>query len=362
MPQGNDIGLYAPSNNVTLIQLVYYNTNVKLSIESRLVYLGLKFRVGLYVEPIPENTSRNVELYIDNFIVGRIKINKSETTLNLVISPDVGVGAHVITAIVKPFKVFGPGKDKVIIVATYKKASFKVDIPTVIFYPISDLTITGSILGEENQPLTNETIEVEFMGKTFKVNSRNDGSFELSLSSPRTFFSRDFLVIVKFIPRESWYPVIVKNLKVTVINIYFLISLPFIVGFTFFSSLRVYPFIGEFLKRSGFILPKRGRISKEFKGLVERKLTRAYTPTIKGRVTEIYWETVKLFDGTLRPEETLREFYNRVASKFEGKIGEAFHLLTLAAEYEIYSGRTFPEEDYETVLKAYELIRDELKV
>ena len=72
-------------------------------------------------------------------------------------------------------------------------------------------------------------------------------------------------------------------------------------------------------------------ISRLFTGSKETKLKRGVkkrpkkvkvevekvTPMIKGRATELYWKAVKLFDGSVKPEETLREYYQRISKKLK---------------------------------------------
>jgi len=358
-PTGEDRNHFRSAHNKTTINVLYIKTRLIVD-APKFVYPGLPAYVSVLIFPWFSGVSRKVAIYIDNETLFDGYVNSSKSSFKLFINDTTTIGPHVLKVYVYPYMEYSDAMYISILTVTYKGIILAVDVDnSFVVYPLGKFNVYGRVMDVDGNPLVNETIEIKVANRVYLLSTNLNGEFNVSIDAPFTF--GDCYITVTFKPVEKWYPIVSKQVKVTVMNVTSsIVVIVFLVGMLFFF--RRYPIR---LPKIPVQKPKPYITYKP-----KYTATTSKVDTIKsfinkwvifkgiGRIIPIYKAVVEKISsvvGLPKPSDTIREYYRRVESHIK-PVKDEFWKLTLYTEYELYSGKQVKESMIEEATKLKEVI------
>jgi len=368
-PTGNDIGLYKPCYNQTTVRILYQPTYADVK-GPTIVYPGLKFQFTLTVDPSPTvGSPREVKVFLDNALLGNITVFSRETVLALKIPENTSIGTHVLKFHVEPFNRLAPATAGFGILVTYVPSKLNVNIPAIVYYPLSNVVIEGKLMYSNGTPIWGETVVINVNGENHTLVLNPYGDFSLSIKPKFTLTFNELNVKVIFKPEKPWLPYLLRKSKVNVVSLVPLTIALLTLGFYMVTSPREITFSAAKLTA---LFRRRRRIMK--KKIPEKPViafypeleteTLAKKPTVykfkvQTEITKLYVDTVKLLSKKIhppKPYETMREYCLSIKGKVPREVFEAFEKLTSLAEKSLYFKPYFSSEELALARKCYEKI------
>lgn len=367
IPTGDDKNLYKPAHNKTIIKVIYIKT--KLIVDApKFAYPGLSVEFIISIFPWSENVSRKLLVKFDNEVLYSGYVYNSTIKITKEINDKISLGPHMLHVYVFPFIEYSDATYDWILIVTYKRIYFSVESAgSYAIFPLGKIRIFGEAKDLKGNPLINETIEIKAGNRLYTLYTNDSGKFAFSLDAP--FLFGDYYITVTFKPREKWYPIVTRQLKIYVINA--VVLLLFVSSITIISIyLDLNPKkLLRYIPRprpapSPTTLKSREVAFRESKRQVAKKAIGEWV-ILKGigKIIPIYKAVISYLSkiiGLPKPTETVREYY-RKAEPHITPVKSEFWKLTLYTEYELYSGKSIKESMVREAKRLKEVILRVLK-
>ena len=354
VPDGDDAEIYIPSFNKTTLKLLFYRTDVDLSVDY-ISYPGLTLNISLDLSPWEDGLTRNVSLFFDNRLVGTYTVNSSRFTISYYLPPNTSIGVHTVGVYVSPYREYSPSSAISITRIRYQNVFIRLDIsPDIPIYPLSQLNIGGYVVDELNRSIGNTSIAVYIGDEVYNVSTDMDGRFNLTVDPPFTPLYLNIRLTID--PKEPWYAASTSSYTIIVLNLYVIgifAILTVILGYVTVKLIK--------RRREPISIP----MEEPSKPIQSEPGEATLMPIIRkyrefgGEIYRYYSGAVDLLSpvvGAPKEFETLREYYFRIQKSLNG-VSESLWRLTLLAEYELYSGRPVTMDKVREARKLYEMIK-----
>ena len=369
MPIGDDVGFYKPCYNQTTVKVLYQPTHATVQ-GPTIVYPGLKSRFTLTIDPSPTvNSPRNVKIFLDNIQLKDATVYSRETIVTLKIPENASIGTHILKFYVEPLNRLAPATAGFGILVTYIPTKLSVNIPGIVYYPLSSIVVKGRLIYSNGTPIWGETVVIRIGGENHTLISDSYGEFSLSLKPKFTLTFNELNVEVIFESEKPWHPLLIRRSKVNIVSLIPLTIALLTLGFYMAISPREITFSTAKLAA---LFRRRRRIMKKkipekpvitfYPGLEAETLAKKptmYEFKIQTEVTKLYIDAVKLLSRKIyppKPYETMREYCLSIKSRVPREVFEAFKKLTSLAEKSLYFKPYFSSEELILARKCYEKI------
>ncbi|RLE91954.1 MAG: hypothetical protein DRN04_11585 [Thermoprotei archaeon] len=369
MPIGDDVGFYRLCYNQTTVRVLYQPTYATVQ-GPTIVYPGLKSQYTLTINPPPtENSPRNVKIFLDNTPLENITVYSEETIVTLKIPENTSIGTHILKFYVEPLNRLAPATAGLGILVTYVPSKLNVNIPGIVYYPLSSIVIKGRLMYSNGTPIWGETVVIRVNGEKHTLIPDSYGEFSLSLKPKFTLTFNELNVEIIFESEKPWHPLLTRRSKVNIVSLIPLTIALLTLGFYMAISPREITFstakLAALFRRRRRIMKKKipekpvMTFYPELETEALAKKPTVYEFKVQTEVTKLYIDAVKLLSKKIhppKPYETMREYCLSIKSKVPREVFEAFEKLTSLAEKSLYFKPYFSSEELILARKCYEKI------